>query len=248
MLSADNQQGSLSQSMFKLHPQYIVGFVDGEGSFHVAIYKDDRMKAGIKVIPEFHVSQQVSSRTVLDALCEYFACGYVKENHAKNNRDKTYVYVVRNRKINKIPTDIKVPVFYHITDGELHQANDYIETVTRWVDMAPQKAELGLDPAHIVKSGANLIEVVGVIYGREAGADEMIRIPFVDGFSSLSISEYVKKQNDDQSIRMVVGKNQLVVRVYYTYKTDSLTALSVHPAAFFYYRKHGEPKQMEIQP
>ena len=67
-----------------LHPQYIVGFVDGEGSFHIAIYKDVRMKMGIKVIPEFHVSQRVTSRSILDRLCSSFNCGYVKENHPHN--------------------------------------------------------------------------------------------------------------------------------------------------------------------
>ena len=82
----------------QLHPQYITGFVDGEGSFHVAIYKDQRMKAGIKIIPEFHISQRVSSKYVLDEIQKFFGCGYVKENHATNKRDTTYVYVVRNRK------------------------------------------------------------------------------------------------------------------------------------------------------
>lgn len=81
----------------KLHAQYVIGFVDGEGSFHVAIYKDPRMKTGIKIIPEFHVSQNSASKAVLEQLCEHFGCGYVKENHAKNQRDKTSVLVVRNR-------------------------------------------------------------------------------------------------------------------------------------------------------
>jgi len=81
----------------KLHPQFVVGFVDGEGSFHVAIYKDPRMKTGIKLIPEFHVSQRVTSRSVLDRLVDHFDCGYVKANHAKSDRDTTYVYVVRDR-------------------------------------------------------------------------------------------------------------------------------------------------------
>lgn len=80
-----------------LHPQYVVGFVDGEGSFHVAIYKDPLMTTGIKLIPEFHVSQRKTSRSVLDQLVEAFVCGYVKANHATNPNDQTYVYVVRDR-------------------------------------------------------------------------------------------------------------------------------------------------------
>ena len=52
VLSADNQQGRLQH---QIHPWYVTGFVDGEGSFHIALYKDIRMKTGWKIIPEFHV-------------------------------------------------------------------------------------------------------------------------------------------------------------------------------------------------
>ncbi len=93
VLSADNQQGRSKSLM----PWFVVGFVDGEGSFHVALYRDSRMKTGWKVIPEFHVSQRSSSRSVLDRLARFFQCGYVKPNHKTNPRDLTYVFVVRNR-------------------------------------------------------------------------------------------------------------------------------------------------------
>ena len=94
VLSADNQQGRLRQ---RLEPWYVAGFVDGEGSFHIALYEDPRMKTGWKSIPEFHVSQRQSSCSVLDDLVNFFGCGYVKANHAKNPKDVTFVYVVRNR-------------------------------------------------------------------------------------------------------------------------------------------------------
>ncbi len=80
-----------------LHAQYITGFVDGEGTFHVAIYKDPHMKFGIKVIPEFHISQRITSKHVLEKICSHFKCGYLKANHAKNPKDVTWVYVVRNK-------------------------------------------------------------------------------------------------------------------------------------------------------
>ncbi len=94
-MSVKNSQRNVKNNLF--HPQYIIGFVDGEGSFHIAIYKDKNMKTGIKIIPEFHVSQRISSKKVLDGLKKYFQCGYIKANHAKNYHDTTYVYVVRNR-------------------------------------------------------------------------------------------------------------------------------------------------------
>lgn len=97
MLSADNQQGRfIGKNM--LNPNYISGFVDGEGSFHVAIYKDNRMKHNIKIIPEFHISQRKDSKMILEKIKDYLQCGYIKKNHAKNKNDLTYVYVVRNRK------------------------------------------------------------------------------------------------------------------------------------------------------
>lgn len=99
--------------MKNIHPQYLVGFVDGEGSFHVAVYKDERMKAGLKFIPEFHISQRSSSKKVLYKIRDQLQCGYIKENHARNNRDNTYVLVVRNRNdlLDKIiPFFIKNPL------------------------------------------------------------------------------------------------------------------------------------------
>ncbi len=100
VLSADNQQGRLKSF---LDPWYIVGFVEGEGTFHIAFYKDPRMKQGIKIIPEFHINQSYLRIDTLKAIKEYFGCGYIKANHAKK-KDTTYVYVVRDREelINKI--------------------------------------------------------------------------------------------------------------------------------------------------
>ena len=94
VLSADNQQERPDQV---LNPWYIVGFVEGEGSFHIAFYKDQQMKQGIKVIPEFHVNQSYLRIKTLKEIQRYFDCGYIKVNHAKRANDDTYVYVVRQR-------------------------------------------------------------------------------------------------------------------------------------------------------
>ncbi len=94
MLSADNQQ---ERPIVALNPWYIVGFVEGEGTFHIAFYIDRNMKQGIKVIPEFHVNQSYLRITTLEQIKAYFDCGYIKQNHGKNSRDTTYVYVVRDR-------------------------------------------------------------------------------------------------------------------------------------------------------
>ncbi len=94
MLSAGNQQ---ERSRAIPNPWYIVGFVEGEGTFHVAFYRDPKMKQSVKVIPEFHVSQSYLRLETLHDIQRFFGCGYLKRNHPKNPRDTTYVYVVRNR-------------------------------------------------------------------------------------------------------------------------------------------------------
>ena len=95
VLSADNQQERLIKP---LNPWYIVGFTEGEGTFHIALYGDKKMKFGIKIIPEFHINQSYLRIMTLEKIRNYFNCGYLKPNHAKRANDDTYVYVVRNRK------------------------------------------------------------------------------------------------------------------------------------------------------
>ena len=92
-MSADNQQERLNN----LSPWYITGFVEVEGTFHVAIYKDTKMKFGLKFIPEFHVNQSFLRQETLLEIKKYFSCGYIKSNHRRNIQDDTLVYVVRNR-------------------------------------------------------------------------------------------------------------------------------------------------------
>ncbi len=64
-----------------LEAQWIVGFVDGEGGFHVGINKHPDMKIGYQVLPEFTVVQHERDIQVLHALKSYFGCGVVRSNH-----------------------------------------------------------------------------------------------------------------------------------------------------------------------
>ena len=64
-----------------LNAQWIVGFVDGEGCFHIGINKNDTMSLGVQVLPEFTVVQHEVDEQVLYALKAYFKCGVVRKNH-----------------------------------------------------------------------------------------------------------------------------------------------------------------------
>lgn len=64
-----------------LDAQWIVGFVDGEGCFHVGINPHPDMTVGHQVLPEFTVVQHERDAQVLHALKAYFGCGVVRRNH-----------------------------------------------------------------------------------------------------------------------------------------------------------------------
>ena len=65
----------------KLDAQWIVGFVDGEGCFHVEINKNSEMKVGYQILPEFTIVQHERDVQLLHALKSYFGCGVVRKNH-----------------------------------------------------------------------------------------------------------------------------------------------------------------------
>jgi hypothetical protein len=65
----------------QLDAQWIVGFVDGEGCFHVGVNAHPEMSAGAQVLPEFTVVQHERDVQVLHALKAHFGCGVVRKNH-----------------------------------------------------------------------------------------------------------------------------------------------------------------------
>jgi hypothetical protein len=91
-MSADNQQERPDIWL----GYYIAGFVDGEGSFHVAVQKSKNVKLGIQIIPEFHVSQNANRTATLEIIRKNLDCGYIKPNHRNRLNDRSNVLVVRN--------------------------------------------------------------------------------------------------------------------------------------------------------
>lgn len=65
----------------KLNAQWIVGFVDGEGCFHVSINSNKEMTMEYQVLPEFTVVQHKRDIQLLYGLKSFFGCGVVRHNH-----------------------------------------------------------------------------------------------------------------------------------------------------------------------
>ena len=74
----------------QLEAQWIVGFVDGEGCFHISVNRNKEMSTGYQVLPEFTVVQHKRDIQVLYALKAYFGCGVIRKIH-----DDRIAYCVR---------------------------------------------------------------------------------------------------------------------------------------------------------
>jgi hypothetical protein len=90
VLDADNQQERLKTV------GWIVGFVDGEGCFSVAIQRCSVVKLGWQVFPEFVVTQGAKSLAVLQAMQQFFGCGRIHINRRHDNhKEPLYRFCVR---------------------------------------------------------------------------------------------------------------------------------------------------------
>ena len=124
----------------QLDAQWIVGFVDGEGCFHVGINPHVEMTAGFQVLPEFTVVQHKRDVQVLHALKGHFDCGVVRVNHAdrlayrvralEHLRDRIVPFFVRH------PLKTSKNVDFHkfrdvvlMMDAQVHFTSEGIEEI-----------------------------------------------------------------------------------------------------------------------
>ena len=87
----------------QLTPQWVAGFVDGEGTFYVGINENPTMKIGYQVLPEFRIVQHKRDIKLLHGLKKFFGCGVVRSNHSDR-------YELRIRKFDALEKKI-IPFF-----------------------------------------------------------------------------------------------------------------------------------------
>ncbi len=126
----------------RLSPDWVVGFVDGEGCFYVGITPHPEMSLGYQVLPEFRIVQHERDIQVLYALKRFFRCGVVRRN--RENR-----YELRIRKLSCLQ---QVVAFFERHPLKTKKNADFkkFARVVRW--MAEGK--------HLEKEGLiNIIEI-----------------------------------------------------------------------------------------
>ena len=121
---ADDQQETTLLANAQLEPDWIVGFVDGEGCFSVSIHKNPlatRMR-GWQIQPVFHVYQHEEHSDVLKGLVSFFGCGYIR---SKGPQSRVLTFSVHARRdllgtiipfFESHPPIVKLPDFLAFAD------------------------------------------------------------------------------------------------------------------------------------
>ena len=87
--------------MQNLKPDYIVGLVDGEGSFTVYIRDPNKPSKTrrVTVEPKFYIKLIERDKKVLDSLQKFFGCGTIYfQRDNRPNHQQCYRYEVFNRR------------------------------------------------------------------------------------------------------------------------------------------------------
>jgi hypothetical protein len=101
---ADNQQETAS-SCKVLDPNWVVGFVDGEGCFSVSLHRNSMMHrhGGWQLLPVFHVYQHQIHREILEAMVPIFGCGRIRSKGPKSSVLTFVVDGLRNLEAAVVP-------------------------------------------------------------------------------------------------------------------------------------------------
>lgn len=60
-----------------LNPHYVIGFIDGEGSFSVSINHHKTLKSGIEIKPEFEIELRADDREILERIAVTIGTGII---------------------------------------------------------------------------------------------------------------------------------------------------------------------------
>ena len=79
-----------------LEKNYVVGLVDGEGSFNVRIKPNKKRRAKVEL--KFSLKLRHQDKEILDELQKFFGCGHVYiQNDKRENHSLCYRFEVQNK-------------------------------------------------------------------------------------------------------------------------------------------------------
>lgn len=134
------------------HPNWLVGFVDGEGFFYVKISKTTAKSSLTGFVPSisFSITQHARDELLLSKLMEYLGCGKVEKTSARSNEARFIVYRLADI-LEKI-----LPFFqsYPLQGVKSRDSLDFCKVAKIMVDKSHLTPE-GLKSIKSLKSGMN---------------------------------------------------------------------------------------------
>ncbi len=121
--------------MYQLDPNYIVGLVDGEGSFTVYVNLNKNQNRRVRVEPKFYLKLTEEDKDILYQLQKFFKCGSVYfQKDTRPNHKNCYRYEVYNRDdLNKviIPFFKKNKLKFSTKKGDFETFCELMEMINR---------------------------------------------------------------------------------------------------------------------
>nr|YP_009059715.1 LAGLIDADG/HNH endonuclease [Parasitella parasitica]AIO05765.1 LAGLIDADG/HNH endonuclease [Parasitella parasitica] len=131
-----------------LNPHWVLGFVDGEGCFHVSVSKNNNTSLGYQVTLEFTISQHIRDKELMMKLIKFFGCGYVTQTTSNHLQ-----FRIRNR--NDLRT--KLYPFFDIYPPLTIKSLDYLDfkLVHSMLDDKLHLTQEGLDKIRTIQTRMN---------------------------------------------------------------------------------------------
>jgi len=142
-MSSDNPSGAGNQQERPGIEQWVVGFVDGEGCFSIAVVRNSGCLLGWQVQHEFSVTQAASSRSALEVLRTVFRCGHIIENHRTDNHRETLLRFSVKRRSDLVNTVIPFFEEYPLRTAKQLDFERFAQTIALMGD-GPHLTEDGL--------------------------------------------------------------------------------------------------------
>ena len=134
---------------------YVVGLTDGEGCFHVNLWKSSAYKAGYAVQMHFHIKMQEKDKPLLEKVKNTLRCGrvyYQKEQRANHVQCYRYTVFARKDILNVI-----IPFFREHPLESVSKAESFAVfcEIARLVGLQKHLTKKGIDRIRILKTRMN---------------------------------------------------------------------------------------------
>ncbi len=136
-------------------------------------------------------------------------------------------YIKEVKQGSRIKLEVR-PVIWEISEHYFAELENLLMAKVKFVEGSKHNMSFSLQQGLSARSEFGLVSI-----SQPNGFGSGISLPFVDGFNTVSLCEYLKRVKHD-SVDLRVGQTGNIVEYYCKCEDDFATTLSTIPAAYFY--------------